>query len=215
MQRELALSINNLEDDLFFLRRFLRSPKQVASVWPSSRYLAERMFANLNLATDDVVIEYGPGTGAFTQQVALLQADGVDVRYLGIERDPGLYVMMKRRFPDLDFVRGDAADVVEHVARKRLSPARAVISGLPLILMDHSVIRRIIAATAEVLADDGEFRTFSYVHSYPSKGAGEVRELIDTHFEEYRLGRPVIRNVPPAFALSGRRPRREAEFPSG
>lgn len=202
------MSTNNLDDDLFFLRRFLRSPKQVASVWPSSRYLAERMFAGLDLETDDVVIEYGPGTGSLTQQVSLLQAEGVDVRYLGIERDPGLFTMMKRRFPDLEFVRGDAADVVEHAARRHLPPARAVISGLPLILMEHSLIRRIIGATAEVLADNGEFRTFSYVHSYPSKGAGEVRELIDTHFEEYRLGRPVIRNVPPAFALSGRNPRR-------
>ena len=201
------MSINNLEDDLFFLRRFLRSPKEVASVWPSSRFLAERMFAGLDLATDDVVIEYGPGTGSLTQQVSLLQAEGIDVRYLGIERDPGMYTMMKRRFPELDFVRGDAADVFEYAARRGLPPAKAVISGLPLILMDYSVMRSIVAATAKVLADDGEFRTFSYVHSYPSKGGRELRGLIDTHFEEYRLGRPVIRNLPPAFALSGRSPR--------
>jgi len=205
------LPINDLEHDLFFLRRFLKSPKQVASVWPSSRFLAARMFDRLGLKSGDVVIEYGPGTGSLTQQVALLQAEGVDVRYLGIERDAGMYVMMKRRFPDLDFVRGDAADVVKHAATNGLPAARAVISGLPLILMDYDVIRDIIAASAEVLDARGEFRTFSYVHSYPSKGAGEVRELIEEHFEEYRLGRPVIRNLPPAFALSGSRPRRTYE----
>ena len=45
------------------------------------------------------------------------------------------------------------------------------------------------------------------MHSYPSRGAGELRGLIEHWFEEFRLSRPVVRNLPPAFMLSGQFPR--------
>jgi phospholipid N-methyltransferase len=202
-----AVKKSKFEDGSYFLQRFLQSPKHIASVWPSSRFLAEQMFRDLVLFSGDVVIEYGPGTGSFTQRVEQLRNAGVSVRYLGVEKDPGMYQYLTRRFPDLEFVLGDAVDVLEFCEARALPAATAVISGLPLILMNHRTVYGIFAATRDCLRADGVFRTFSYMHSYPSRRAGELRDLMRQCFEEYELSRPVVRNLPPAFTLTGRTPR--------
>lgn len=201
------MSKQALDDALYFLRRFLRQPRYVASIWPSSRHLARRMFAELPLSSGDVVIEYGPGTGAFTVEVERLRGEGVDVRYLGIERDRGMYEFLVRRFPGLDFELGDAVDVLSICRERRLPDATAVISGLPLVFLDRPVVEAIFAGTGQCLKRDGVFRTFSYVHSYPSRSAAELRELMGLCFEEYQLGTPVLRNLPPALVLTGTGPR--------
>lgn len=195
------------ETAFYFLGRFLRRPKHVASVWPSSRFLAESMFRGLDLASGDVVLEYGPGTGSLTREVERLRGAGVDVRYLGVEKDPGMHQYLVRNFPKLEFVLGDAADVVKLCQARGLPPAAAIISGLPLILMDYPALTGLLAATRACLRPDGVFRTFSYVHSYPSRSAKELRGLMAAYFDEYQLSRPVLRNVPPAFMLTGRIPR--------
>lgn len=202
----------SIDGSFYFLGRFLRRPRHVASVWPSSRYLARQMFRDLDLRSGDLVIEYGPGTGAFTVEVERMRRIGIRVRYLGIEKDPGMFDFLVHRFPDLDFVLGDARDIADICAKRRLPPAAAVLSGLPLIFMDLASLQRIFWTTAACLRPDGVFRTFSYAHSYPTRMAGALRELMGRCFEEYRVSAPVLRNLPPALVLSGCRPR-EAERP--
>jgi phosphatidylethanolamine/phosphatidyl-N-methylethanolamine N-methyltransferase len=200
-----------IDDSLYFLRRFLRRPRHVASIWPSSRYLARQMFRDLDLKTGDLVLEYGPGTGAFTVEVARLRRIGIGLRYLGIEKDPGMHDFLVHRFPDLDFVLGDAADVVEICSGYDLPPAAAVISGLPLMFIDRASLLGIFSGTSACLRADGVFRTFSYAHSYPTRLAGELRDLMTRCFEECHVSAPVLRNLPPALVLSGRAPRTSAQ----
>jgi phospholipid N-methyltransferase len=206
------LEKNKFEDASYFLQRFFRSPKHIASVWPSSRFLAEQMFCGLRLSSGDVVLEYGPGTGSFTLEVERLRSIGVNLRYLGVEKDPGMHQFLKQRFPELEFVLGDAVDVMDLCQARSLPAATAVISGLPLILIDRRTLYGIFAATRACLRPNGVFRTFSYVHSYPSRRAGELRGLIQQCFEEYELSAPVLRNLPPAFTLTGRTPRQPPGF---
>lgn len=165
------------------------------------------MFRDLDLESGDVVLEYGPGTGAFTMELERLRAQGVALSYLGLENDPGMHRFLVRRFPDLDFVLGDAVDAVALWRASRLPPARAVISGLPLCFMDRRTVEPVFEATDACLRPDGVFRTFSYLHSYPLRSAGELRELMSHWFEDYRVSAPVLRNLPPALMLTGRGPK--------
>ena len=194
-------------DGSYLLQRFVRNPRQIASVWPSSRHLCAHMFQGLPLAVGDLIIEYGPGTGAFTREVQRLHDSGIAVRYLGIERDPGMYAFLQERFPALDFEPGDAAHADRICAARGLPPAAAIISGLPLSLMEGAVVADILAATTRCLRPDGLFRTFSYLHSYPSRRAESLRALMRQHFEHFDMSRPVLRNLPPAVTLTGLSPR--------
>lgn len=193
-------------DALYFLGRFLRNPRRVASVLPSSRFLAHAMFEGLALRDGDVVVEFGPGTGAFTQEIRRLRKSGVNIRYLGIERDAGLYQRLCARFPELDFQLGDVRDAATFVAERGLPPVRIVLSGLPLLWMPDELVESIFAGLRVFMRRDGEFRTFSYVHNYPMPGAIKLRARLSRAFGSYHLSRPVLRNVPPAFVLSCTKP---------
>jgi phospholipid N-methyltransferase len=186
---------------LSFFRRFLEQPRHVGALLPSTKYLGCVMVRDLPLAPGDLVVEYGPGTGSLTGVIADHVAATPGARYLGIERDESFVAILRQRFPDLQFVHAGAEEVRAVLARERLPAPRAILSGLPLILLP--TMPEIVATAADVLAPNGEFRTFSYLQSYPLPSAGRLRRLMRKNFSGFRHGMPVLRNFPPAFVLRG------------
>src|SRR5262245_57404692 len=71
---------------LAFLQGFLKSPKQVGSIIPSSRFLERRVVRAADIANASLVVELGPGTGGTTR--ALLRALSPNARLLAIETAP-------------------------------------------------------------------------------------------------------------------------------
>ena len=187
---------------MYFLGKFLRDPRRVASIVPSSRWLGEAMTKDLGLQPGDVALEYGPGTGSMTEVLARRIPEGAT--YLGIERDPGFHEVLQRRFPQLRFHRGSVENVSQILRITGTARPKAVISGLPFVSMRPALMRSIIEATRDVLRRDGIFRTFTYLNAYPMPGARRLRELMTECFREFELSRPVLRNVPPAIVLTGR-----------
>ena len=188
---------------LSFFRRFLEQPRHVGALLPSTRHLGTVMVRDLPLGAGDLVVEYGPGTGSLTGAIADHLAATPGARYLGIERDAAFCAILRERFPTLQFVHAGAEDVRAVLAGERLPAPRAILSGLPLILLP--TMAQIVTTAAEVLAPGGEFRTFSYLQSYPLPAAGRLRRLMRDHFDGFRVGLPVLRNFPPAFVLRGRK----------
>ncbi len=188
-----------------FLRRFLANPLEVGAICPSSRYLGRAMLDGLDLQDGDVLVEYGAGTGSLTEAISeRLHSDWHGVRYLGIERERGFCDVLRRRFPRLEFVQ-DQVEAVDRLLHERgLPPPAAVISGLPLIFLPTR--KEIVEGTAEILAPGGSFRTFSYVQSYVTRGAREVRAAMTRAFGRFTIHGPVLRNFPPALILRGDKP---------
>ena len=193
---------SGLLDGLRFLGKFLRSPGKVGSIMPSSRHLAEVMTDRLDLKSGDLVVEYGPGTGPMTAVLSGILPD--QVRYLGIERDARFQRLLKERFQDLDFHLGSVADIQVILRDRGLGKAKAIVSGLPFASLPRTVQLDIVAGTRAVLADDGEFRTFQYVHMYRLPAARHFRQAMAQVFGSFTRSPPVLRNVPPAYVLSYR-----------
>lgn len=159
------------------------------------------MLRGLEFAPGDSVIEYGPGTGSFTKAIVERMRAVPNVHYLGIERDPGFCNVLRERFPDLIFENGQVEDVEKLIKMHGLRKPIAVISGLPLVVMPSA--GSIIKTVSKILADGGSFRTFSYVHAYPTPGAGRLRALMREAFPKFEISPFVIRNMPPAMVLKG------------
>ncbi len=193
---------------LYFAGRFLRAPGRIGAILPSSRGLREQMFSGLSIGADDPVLEFGPGTGAFTVKVADQHRRGIPTPYLGIERDKGMYRRLLRRFPMLDFVLGDVADVAGICAERGFPPAATVISGVPFVLMRPGELEAVLADTRRCMRPGGAIRTFSYLHCYPTRSANRLRNAMAEVFEENGPHAFVFSNVPPAVVLSGRAPDR-------
>lgn len=188
---------------LFFFKRFLSNPREVGALCPSTRHLAAAMVRDLDLQEQDVVIEYGVGTGSLTPTIGDLVGRTPGARYLGIEREPGFVDILRGRFPRLEFANAQVEDVERLLEEHRMQAPRAILSGLPLILLP--TMEEIVRTTERVLQPGGEFRTFSYLQSYPTRAAGRLRRLMKETFAEFSMSRLVLRNFPPAFVLRGRK----------
>jgi phosphatidylethanolamine/phosphatidyl-N-methylethanolamine N-methyltransferase len=198
-----AVVTDTFLEGMQFFRRFIGNPREVGALWPSSSRLAAEMVRDLALRPGDLVIEYGVGTGALTSAIAARLAMTPGSRYLGIEQDGDFCDRLRQRFPQLDFAQ-DRVENVEALRRARGLPApRAILSGLPLVLMP--TLRDIVLEAERSLLPGGEFRQFSYLLSWPTPRAFELRRLMRETFHASSCSALVPCNLPPAWVLRGRK----------
>jgi hypothetical protein len=112
-----------------FLARFLRHPLRVGAVAPSSPTLAAHVVAPVPGQGDPMVVELGPGTGAFTR--AIQDRLGGRGYHLAVEADPVFAATLRHRYSRVDVAFADAADLPALLARRGLPAADVVVSGLP------------------------------------------------------------------------------------
>ena len=86
------------------------------------------MLAPIDFAAARTIVEFGPGTGALTREIAARLPP--QCRYLGIELNPRFIHSLAAAFPRLDFAHGSAADLAQILAAGR-GPVDAIVSGLP------------------------------------------------------------------------------------
>ncbi|WFE30153.1 methyltransferase domain-containing protein [Solwaraspora sp. WMMD791] len=189
-----------------FLREFLRAPTRIGAVAPSSRRLAEAITAPIPERGAPVVVELGPGTGAFTGVIQ--DRLGGRGRHLAVELSPTLADLLADRHPQVEVITGDAAQCRSLVTARGVTAADVVVSGLPWVSFPRDLQLAALDSVCDVLTPDGAFTTFAYVLTAQTPPARRFRQLLRDRFEEVVMGRTVLANLPPAFVYHARRPRR-------
>lgn len=177
----------DLGDRIAFLRAFLRSPRQVGSVVPSSRFLERRLVSLSAVAQARTIVELGPGTGGTTR--AILRAMPQHARLLCIEIDPTLHGLLCRiDDPRLIAHLGSAEHLPKILSLHGLPAPDVVISGIPFYTMDRTVARRILDGLAAVLPYGGYFVAYQ-LRDRVAQLCGPPLELASVELE--------LLNVPP------------------
>jgi phosphatidylethanolamine/phosphatidyl-N-methylethanolamine N-methyltransferase len=146
----------DLGDRIAFLRAFVRSPRQVGSVVPSSRFLERRLVTLSAVAHARTIVELGPGTGGTTR--AILRAMSREARLLCIEIDPVLHGLLRGIRDSRLIAHLGSAEQLEQTLRRHGLPAPdVIISGIPFSTMDRAVARRILDGLSAVLPHGGYF----------------------------------------------------------
>jgi len=177
-----------------FIKQYITKPRTVGAVWPSSKYLAKKMIQDIDFASAEYIVEYGPGTGVFTDNI--LNARNPSTALLLIENNQEFYNLLTEKYPDepnLYIINGSAEDVGKFMALHNIPHADYIISGLPFASLPQEVSARILSQTKKVLKPNGRFITFQYTML--------KRDFIARHFEEITIKRE-LRNIPPAYVLS-------------
>ncbi len=146
---------------LDFFRGFLRSPEQVGSIIPSSRFLERRIVNLSGLDAADTVVELGPGTGGTTR--AILEAMRPEARLLTIELDPQFSSILKnfgdsRLYPHT----GSAAELPDILVQYGLAAPDVVISGIPFSTMPCEIGNAVLEAVRDSLAPGGRFVAYQF-----------------------------------------------------
>jgi phosphatidylethanolamine/phosphatidyl-N-methylethanolamine N-methyltransferase len=172
---------------LVFLKAWLKSPLRVGAIAPSGERLARTMARVVPRRSNLPVVELGGGTGSIT--AALLRRIEAE-RLIVLERDPELARHLRRKFPAITVVQGDARHLDRELKALGIQRVAAVVSGLPLMAMPKRIQREILDACFKVLEPGAPYIQFTYSLFSPLPR------------REFGLnGRPVARvmqNVPPA-----------------
>lgn len=182
------------ESELFF-RQWLRSPKSMGSITPSSMVLARAVTRAVAWKPGQTVVELGAGTGAISQ--GLLEKGMPQEALMMIELDEQLYRYLQGRYPGVRVVHGDATKLAEIVAEQGVDEVSTVVSGLPMVNMPLEFKQAIVEQSFKALTPDGCLLQYSYspLSPIPAKKLGARAELV----------RFVLRNVPPATVWRYRR----------
>ena len=183
-----------------FFRGFLKEPRMVGSVIPSSRSTIEAMLEPVDWARCRLFVEYGPGVGTFCQTVLDRLPRAADGEpggaLLVIDTNPLFIDYLKRTYSDSRFhaVLGSAEDVEEIVRMIGHEKADYVLSGLPFSTLPAAVGPAIVNATHRVLREGGAFMTYQFKGAARDMTAA-VFARVDTGFAWF--------NIPPCILAWG------------
>jgi phosphatidylethanolamine/phosphatidyl-N-methylethanolamine N-methyltransferase len=171
----------------------LKNPRQVSAIAPSSRTLARAMTLGLG-PTSGPVVEFGPGTGRFTEAVLARGVQPKDITLFELDEEFVSY--LRQKFPGVTVHQLPAQEA------PRLIPGKVstVISGLPLLSMPPEVREGIVAAAFAILAPRGRYVQFTYGSRPPLPP-----ETIAVLGLTVNKGHKVWANLPPATVYRFRR----------
>jgi phosphatidylethanolamine/phosphatidyl-N-methylethanolamine N-methyltransferase len=152
-------------DYALFFGLWLQKPLQIAAVTPSSKRFACVMAELVDFTRSGPVLELGAGTGSLTY--GLLQAGCPAERLIALEREPRLAAALRRSFPGILTIVGDATALAEHFVRNGVEQLCAVVSSLPIKWFSVAEQRRVVAPCLARLGPGGRFLQMTNAFSSP------------------------------------------------
>lgn len=148
-----------MKKTIIYLKNFVKD-KYVASVTPTSRFAVERICDKIDLHGKKVIVEYGPGAGAFT--ISLLRHMSPDSRLIAIERNPDFFRMLQRDISDkrLQIFNDCAGNVLEILKTCGESEVDYILSGIPFSLFPKKTKWHILENAHSALKDGGRFLAY-------------------------------------------------------
>ncbi|MBI2557729.1 methyltransferase domain-containing protein [Candidatus Woesearchaeota archaeon] len=179
-----------MKDSLLLLSNFIKKPKEVGAVAPSSKFLTKGIIEDIDFKASRNIVELGPGLGTFTK--AILKKSGPYTRVFCFEVNGKFCDYLRKNVIDerLTIINASAEDLNKNIRKSKVKNVDYVVSGLPFLNFSTSKKKRILQEIRDSLNDGGKFVLFQYTNG--------LRELLESYFGSVER-KFVPLNVPPAF----------------
>lgn len=147
-----------------FFGLWLQKPLRIAAANPSGPRLADALAHCVELDRPGAVLELGAGTGSLTR--GLVRAGCPPERIIAVEREPRLAAVLRREFPGMRVIQGDATRIDENFVGRGERLA-AVVSSLPIKWFPLEAQRAIVKPCIELLGPGGRFLQMTNAFSSP------------------------------------------------
>lgn len=155
---------NSIKSDFLFMKKFFKHGITIASVWPSSRFLARETIKQVDWAKAQVIVELGAGTGPITDQ--LVKRLRPHTRFIAIERDADFAQILRDRFsslPNVEIVHSDVAELETILQERGITQVDYFISGLATPTLPEAVRMRMLASVRKYMPEHGVFSNITEV----------------------------------------------------
>lgn len=148
-----------LKSNLSFISQFLKNPKEIGAILPSSPLLGKTMAGFVPKYQDRFVVELGPGTGPITK--ALVKIGLHEENLICLEQSDKMVKHLHGRFPELNIIQGDACELSK-LLKEKSGHVNAIVSSLPLKSIPDEIVSVIIEEMHKSLSDNGIVIQFTY-----------------------------------------------------
>lgn len=178
-----------------FFKQYRKEKRVVGAVAPSSRFLKKKMLAEVDFSKDQVFVEFGPGTGVFTDEIIRRMTPNSSLYVF--ELNEVFYDALNARINDPRVqIFHDSAEKVEYfLNHDNLHHADYVLSSLPLAVIPGPIKTAILEASRKVLGDHGMYVQFQY--------SLNAKKLLKSYFDDMSIAFTPV-NIPPAFVYKCR-----------
>ena len=180
-----------MHETFIYMKTFLRD-KNVASITPTSEVGVKRVCSKIDFNRENVIVEYGPGTGVFTRY--LLRNMGENSRLILIELNKDFNSILSSSFQDprVTLVNDSAENVLNTLRMYRESEADYILSGIPFSFLESDLKHRILYNTHRALRKGGKFLVYQTCF--------QTNNHLKVHLQKYFPkveSKYVIANIPP------------------
>lgn len=176
-----------------FLLEYIKNPRYIGAIAPSGKYLANKMIDEIAFEKAKCIIEYGPGTGAFTEKILSRVNNNTIVILIEINKE--FYDILKKLYGHKKnvIILNESVENIDRILKKYyISEVDYIVSGLPFASLPKSVSSSILKKTSDILKNKGAFITFQY--------SLLKLKLIHKYFHKVNYSKVLV-NFPPAYVL--------------
>ncbi len=179
-----------MDEKLLFFSAFLKHPKEIGSITPSSRFLIKKLLENIDFNGATCIVEYGPGTGRITKE--LLKRAKKDTKIVCFETNKKFYRYLSRNINDnrLRVINDSAENIKRHLKKLGINKVDYVISGLPFSNLPDDKKCIIIEETKDTLNNEGKFVIFQFFTNFT--------KYLYNYFSKISISFTPL-NIPPCF----------------
>ncbi len=185
---------------LSFMKEVFRANKSTGAIAPSGKQLADIVTEMAEVRTARVIVEYGPGTGVFTE--AILAKKSADAYFIALEVNEEFVKVTQDRCPGVKVIHDCAQNTKKYLQEAGFEYCDTIVSGLPWTRFDDALQDEILEATYDVLEPGGRFVTFAYaVSPFVPSGRKFFREKLVKRFGEVKCSERIWKNFPPCVVF--------------
>lgn len=180
---------------LYYLKNLI-TDIHVASVTPTSRFGVEKVLEKIDFQKNKVILEYGPGTGNFTEP--LLKNMTENSKLIAIEKNSDFCRVLQRSIQDPRlFLFEDSAENVLDILKSCNGAgdlkADCIISGIPFSLLSKKKKMAILKNTHAALKKGGKFLAYQAFFQFPDILKIPLEELFgDVQAQYYMFSLPPL-----------------------
>ncbi len=173
---------------LTVLKNFLKDVS-VGAVLPTSPVVVKRICSRIDFDKARVIVEYGPGTGAFSKFI--LRRMSPESKLILIETNPEFCKILRRIDDPRVHVFQECAEDIERILEAcGENAADYMISGIPFLILGNKLRDRILENTRDALSPQGKLLVYQC--------SIFMKKCLRRHFRRVATDF-TIQNIPPLF----------------
>lgn len=178
-----------MKNKIKFLYQFMKTPRQIGSIIPSSKNLRDAIVSSIDFSTDLCIFEYGPGDGIFTELIYSKMTPNSKL-YI-IENNLSFARALSIKYKECQNIEviNDTVENITNICKNRnIKNIDHIISGIPFLSLGVNLLEKVLSDSSILVSKS--FILFQYTTK------------LEKYFLQYFINIEKFKiknNLPPAY----------------